>query len=285
MESMPMKPSGVLAGRGFSGAAGRARGAGDPATWLRRYGLAIGAPFAVLLAAFLLWQYTVSNQELPPPSKILAALGSNRDTILSALKVTLWEEAIRGYVAGCGLGFLAGVLCSRVAWLRRGLVPYAVLTSAVPIIAFSPIMVFWFGFEWPSKAAVVVVMTFFPMLINTVAGLTSYSPLSKDLLTSYAANGWTVFTKLQLPASLPLVFNGLKICSTLSVIGATVAEYFSSLGTGLGSQIIDGAQQAQWDLVWACVFVACLAGIVFYAVLLGLERIFTFWHVSYRTEG
>ncbi len=81
-----------------------------------------------------------------------------------------------------------------------------------------------------------------------------------------------------------MIFNGLKICSTLSVIGATVAEYFSNLGTGLGSQINDGAQQAQWDLVWACVLVACLTGIIFYAVLLILERIFTFWHVSYRGQ-
>lgn len=278
-----MKPSGLLAG-GAARAAGRAPGAEISAAPIRRYAQMFGAPLLVMAAAFLLWQYTVSNQELPPPSKIMAALGGNRDTILSALKVTLWEEAIRGYVAGCGLGFLVGVLCARVGWLRRGLVPYAVLTNGVPIIAFSPIMVFWFGFEWPSKAAVVVVMTFFPMLINTVAGLTSYDPLSRDLLTSYAANGWTVFTRLQLPASLPMVFNGLKICSTLSVIGATVAEYFSSLGTGLGSQIIDGAQQAQWDLVWACVFVACLTGIIFYVVLLAMERAFTFWHVSYRTE-
>lgn len=247
-----------------------------------RYGRIL-APVVVLALALALWQAVIKNAQLPPPSKILAALGANRDTILSGLRVTLWEEALRGYVAGCGLGFLAGVLCSRFDWLRRGMMPYAVISNSIPIIAFSPVMVFWFGFEWPSKAAVVLVLTFFPMLVNTVVGLAAYSPLSRDLLTSYAANGWTVFTKLQLPAALPLIFNGLKICSTLSVIGATVAEYFSSLGTGLGSQINDGAQAAQWDVVWACVFVACLTGIAFYAVLLVLERIFTFWHVSYRT--
>jgi NitT/TauT family transport system permease protein len=159
-----------------------------------------------------------------------------------------------------------------------------VLSSSIPIIAFSPIMVFWFGFQWPSKAAVVLVLCFFPMLINTTVGLTSYSPLSRDLLISYAASGWTVFRKLQFPAALPMVFNGLKICSTLSVIGATVAEYFSSLGKGLGSQIQDGASAAAWDLVWACVFAACAVGIIFYAVLLVLERLFTFWHVSYRAS-
>lgn len=278
-----MKPSAALAEGDYNKTSGSRAATVDLVALARRYGLTIGSPVLVLVAALLLWQYTVSNQELPPPSKILAALGGNWDGILSALRVTLWEEAIRGYVAGCGLGFIAAVLCSKVDWLRRGLVPYAVISNSIPIIAFSPVMVFWFGFDWPSKAAVVVVLTFFPMLINTVTGLTSYPPLSRELLTSYAANGWEVFTKLQLPAALPLIFNGLKICSTLSVIGATVAEYFSTLGTGLGAQINDGAQQAQWDLVWACVFVACLTGIAFYVLLLVLERVFTFWHVSYRT--
>jgi len=279
-----MEPSAVLAGGDYNKTTESRAAPFAVGALARRYGLAIGAPALVLLVALLLWQYTISNQELPPPSKIMAALGGNWDSILSALRVTLWEEAIRGYVAGCGLGFLAGVLCSKVAWLRRGLVPYAVISNSIPIIAFSPVMVFWFGFDWPSKAAVVMVLTFFPMLINTVTGLTSYPPLSRELLTSYAASEWEVFTKLQLPSALPLIFNGLKICSTLSVIGATVAEYFSTTGTGLGAQINDGAQQAQWDLVWACVFMACLTGIVFYVLLLVLERVFTFWHVSYRTE-
>lgn len=261
----------------------RAAAAPPGARLLERAGHVV-APLLVFAAALALWQSRLHQPQVPPPSAILGALGSNRETIVNALGVTLWQEALRGYVAGCALGFLAGVLCSRFDWLRRGLVPYAVISSSIPIIAFSPVMVFWFGYEWPSKAAVVLVLTFFPMLINTVAGLAAYAPLSRDLLVSYAANGWTTFTKLQLPAALPLIFNGLKICSTLSVIGATVAEYFSSLGKGLGSQINDGAQAAQWDLVWACVVVACLAGIIFYALLLVLERVFTFWHVSYRSR-
>lgn len=252
---------------------------------LRRYGITVGAPTVVLVALLLLWQFVLNQAQVPPPSKILAALGSNYDTILSALQVTFWQEALRGYCVGCGLGFLGGILCARFRWLRDGLLPYAVLSNSIPIIAFSPVMVFWFGYDWPSKAMVVAVLTFFPMLLNTAIGLNSYSPLARDLLTSYAANGWTTFIKLQLPAALPMIFNGLKICSTLSLIGATVAEYFSSLGTGLGSQIEDGASVAAWDLVWACVFATCLAGIVFYGVLLVLERLCTFWHVSYRTTS
>jgi NitT/TauT family transport system permease protein len=280
-----MKRSAAVASAAYAPEQRTRRGAPTLAHVVRRHGLAVGAPALVFVVALALWQYVLRLQQLPAPSAIFAALGANRDLILADVQVTFWQEAVRGYVAGCSLGFLAGVLCSRLPWLRRGVIPYAVLSSSIPIIAFSPVMVFWFGFQWPSKAAVVLVLCFFPMLLNTTAGLTSYSPLARDLLTSYAANGWTVFTKLQFPCALPMIFNGLKICSTLSVIGATVAEYFSSLGKGLGSQIQDGASAAAWDLVWACVFAACAVGIVFYAVLLILERLCTFWHVSYRTPS
>ncbi|HWE63728.1 MAG TPA: ABC transporter permease [Chloroflexota bacterium] len=280
-----MKRGAAVASSAYAPEQSTGRSMATAARLAQRYGLSFGAPALVLLVVLALWQFVLHQQQLPAPSAIFAALGANLALILSDVQVTFWQEALRGYVVGCGLGFLAGVLCSRFDWLRRGLVPYAVLSNSIPIIAFSPIMVFWFGFEWPSKAAVVLVLCFFPMLINTTTGLISYPSLSRDLLTSYAANGLTVFTKLQLPAALPMIFNGLKICSTLSVIGATVAEYFSSLGKGLGSQIQDGASAAAWDLVWACVFAACLVGIIFYAILLLLERLFTFWHVSYRSAS
>ncbi|HEY8284285.1 MAG TPA: ABC transporter permease [Chloroflexota bacterium] len=247
-----------------------------------RYAGTSAPPLLVLVLVLALWQWVVKKPELPPPSAIVASLGTNRAVIWTAWQITVWQEALRGYLAGCILGILVGIVCSRFDWVRRGLVPYAVLSNSVPIIAISPILVFWFGYDWPSKAAIVLVITFFPMLLNTATGLTSYSPLARELLTSYAASSWTVFRRLQLPTALPMIFNGLKICSTLSVIGATVAEYFSSQGTGLGTEINDGAQVAQWDLVWACVLVASVTGILFYALLMILERLFTFWHVSYR---
>lgn len=277
-----MKRSVLLAG-GLSTQAGSTGLAGLLGGRTRRQVVNLGAPALVLLVVLALWQWVVKKPELPPPSAILASLGSNRASIYASWKITVWEEALRGYLAGCILGVAAGIVCSRFEWLRRGLVPYAVLSNSVPIIALSPILVFWFGYDWPSKAAIVLVITFFPMLLNTAAGLVSYSPLARELLTSYAASRWTVFRRLQLPSALPLIFNGLKICSTLSLIGATVAEYFSSQGTGLGTQINDGAQVAQWDLVWACVFVVSLTGIAFYGLLLVVERLCTFWHVSYRT--
>ncbi len=248
----------------------------------RRYGPVILAPALVLAAVLAAWQFVFHTSQLPPPTDILAAIRANGDTIWTGVRVTFWEEAIRGYILGCGLGFLVGVVCARFAWLRRGLVPYAVASSSIPIIGMAPVLIFWFGLEWPAKAAVVAVMTFFPMMVNTVVGLTSYDPLSRELLSSYGASGWTVFRKLQLPAAMPMVFNGLKICSVLSLIGAVIAEYFPGPIDGLGFQLQNEASNQTWDVVWAYTVVTCLIGIIFYCALLVIERIITFWHVSYR---
>lgn len=255
-----------------------------PLAFPAKYGPRVAAPALVLVAVLSLWQFALHSYQVPPPLDIAAAIRDNRDTIWTGVRVTFWEEALRGYIAGCGLGFLFGVVCARFGWLRRGVIPYAVASSSIPIIGLAPVLIFWFGLEWPSKAAVVAVMTFFPMLINTVVGLTSFDALSRDLLTSYAAGGWTTFTKLQLPTAMPLVFNGLKICSVLSLIGAVIAEYFPGPINGLGFQLQNDASSGVWNLVWAYTVVTCLVGILFYSVLLIVERSVTFWHVSYRSN-
>ncbi len=241
-------------------------------------------PLLAFVVVVALWEKALAVPELPPPSHILAALGALHATLLADTEVTFWEEALRGYVAGVGLAFLVAALCVRFPALRRGLEPYAVISNSVPIIAFAPVVIFWFGFGWESKAIVVVLLTFFPMLINTVTGLTSYDPLSHELLRSYAASGWTVFWKLRVPNALPYIFNGLKICTTLSMIGAVISEYFPGPNHGLGFRILDRANEAAWDAVWAGVLIACAIGIAFYLAMLILERLLTFWHVSYRSS-
>ena len=240
------------------------------------------APTVAFVAIVALWQGYLRIGQVPQPSSIVAALGANQSTLLDDSVATFWEEALRGYVIGCTLGFAVAALCVRVPALRRGLMPYAVISNSIPIIAFAPIVVFWFGFGWESKAIVVVMLTFFPMLVNTVTGLTSYDPLSRELLRSYGAGAWTIFWKLQFPNALPYIFNGLKICSTLSMIGAVIAEYFPGPNRGLGFEILNEASQSAWDQVWAGVAIACAIGIAFYMAVVALERAVTFWHVSYR---
>jgi NitT/TauT family transport system permease protein len=172
-----------------------------------------------------------------------------------------------------------------VPFLQRGLLPIGNLVSALPIIGVAPIMVMWFGFDWPSKAAVAVVMTFFPMLTNTVAGLAAAQRIDLELLRSYGAGYWQTLFKLRLPAALPFIFNALKINSTLALIGAIVAEFFGSPTAGMGFRISVEAARMGLDMVWATIAVAAVAGSAFYGILALLERAFTFWHPSYRAQN
>jgi len=241
-------------------------------------------PLLALVVIVVLWQKAATLSQLSHPADIWSAFVAAHDTLLDDAVATFWEEALRGYLIGCGLAFVVAAVCVRFPTLRRGLVPYAVVSNSIPIIAFAPVVIFWVGFDWQSKTIVVVLLTFFPMLVNTVAGLTSVDPLALELMRSYAASGWTVFWKLRLPSALPYIFNGLKICTTLSLIGAVIAEYFPGPNRGLGFEILEKANEAAWDQVWAGVLLACALSILFYVAVLSLERMLTFWHVSYRAQ-
>jgi len=174
------------------------------------------------------------------------------------------------------------VVADKIPFLRRGLLPVGNLVSAIPIVGIAPIMVMWFGFDWQSKVAVVVIMTFFPMLVNTIAGLGESDAMEKDLLRSYGATYWQSFFKLRLPNALPFVFNALKINSTLALIGAIVAEFFGTPIVEMGFRISTEVGRMNIEMVWASIAVAALAGSTFYGVLALLERRITFWHASFR---
>ncbi|TJV28621.1 MAG: ABC transporter permease, partial [Mesorhizobium sp.] len=185
-------------------------------------------------------------------------------------------------VVGSGAGFLAAIAADRVPFLRRGLLPIGNMVSALPIIGVAPIMVMWFGFDWQSKAAVVIIMTFFPMLVNTVAGLAASGHMERDLMRTYASSYWQTLFKLRLPAAAPFIFNALKINSTLALIGAIVAEFFGTPVVGMGFRISTEVGRMNIDMVWAEIAVAALAGSVFYGVVALFERAVTFWHPSVR---
>ncbi len=146
-------------------------------------------------------------------------------------------------------------------------------------------MVMWFGFDWHSKVAVVVVMTFFPMLVNALAGLEAAGRLERDLMRSYGAGYADTMLRLRLPAAMPFIFNALKINSTLALIGAIVAEFFGTPIVGMGFRISTEVGRLGLDMVWAEIAVAALAGSAFYGALALIERIVTFWHPSYRTAA
>jgi NitT/TauT family transport system permease protein len=221
---------------------------------------------------------------LPPPSTILAKLFDSLPILAADFVQTVIRSVIPGWIMGCAAGFLVALACDRYGFLRRGLLPIGNFVSALPIIGIAPILVMWFGFDWPSKAAVVVVMTFFPMLVNTVAGLAASGALERDLMRSYGASWGQTLLALRLPSAMPFVFNALKINATLAMIGAIVAEFFGTPIVGLGFRISTEVGRMALDMVWAAIVVAALAGSAFYGLLVLAERAVTFWHPAIRAR-
>ena len=218
-------------------------------------------PFLVTI--IIVWELTVRGLGvplviLPPPSLVVQTASENLPILWKDFVQTFLKGALRGYVIGCTSAILVAILVERYSFLQRGLLPVASFMAALPIIGTAPILVMWFGFDWHSKAAVVVVMVFFPMLINAVAGLRESSLIQQDLMRTYAANAWQTFFKLKLPVAMPFIFNGLKISTTLALIGAIVAEFFGSPIVGMGSISMSIGQLAL-VMVWAEIVVAALA--------------------------
>ena len=239
------------------------------------------------LTIILVWELTVRGLGvplviLPPPSLVVQTASENLPILWKDFVQTFLKGALRGYVIGCASAILVAILVERYSFLQRGLLPVASFMAALPIIGTAPILVMWFGFDWHSKAAVVVAMVFFPMLINAVAGLRESSLIQQDLMRTYAANAWQTFFKLKLPVAMPFIFNGLKISTTLALIGAIVAEFFGSPIVGMGFRISTSVGQLALDMVWAEIVVAALAGSLFYGVMALLEKGVTFWHPSQR---
>ncbi len=253
--------------------------------WARAIGLAVPLIFGV--AVLVVWEgmvrgFQVPSILLPAPSMIWERLTASGPVLWADLQQTFFKAVLIGYALGCGAGFAAAILIDRSRFLQRGLLPLGNFVSALPIVGIAPIMVMWFGFDWPSKAAVVVVMTFFPMLVNTAEGLAAASAIEKDLMRTYAAGYWQTLIKLRLPAAAPFIFNALKINSTLALIGAIVAEFFGTPIVGMGFRISTEAGRMNIDMVWAEIAVAAVAGSLFYGLVALLERAATFWHPSIR---
>jgi NitT/TauT family transport system permease protein len=249
----------------------------------------VGLLAPLVFGAFLLFLWEVLTIGLripmvllPAPSAIAAKIGNSVPMLAADFVQTFVRAVVPGWILGSLSGFLIAVLADRVPFLARGLVPIGNFVAALPIIGIAPIMVMWFGFDWQSKAAVVVIMTFFPMLVNTIQGLSQSTRLDRDLMRSYGAGHWKTLLKLKLWAALPFIFNALKINSTLALIGAIVAEFFGTPIVGMGFRISTEVGRMSLDMVWAEIAMAAAAGSLFYGLIALVERVTTFWHPSYR---
>jgi NitT/TauT family transport system permease protein len=250
----------------------------------------LAVPLVFGATVIAIWEVLVRGLAVPPvilpaPSAITARIAAAPDLLWTDFVQTFLKGALSGYAIGCAAAILAAILIDRSPFLKRGLLPVGNFVAALPIVGLAPILVGWFGFDWQSKAATVVAMVFFPMLVNTVAGLDQTTPQQRDLMRTWAASYGATLLHLRLPAALPFIFNGLKICTTLALIGAIVAEFFGSPIRGMGFRISTEVGRLGIDMVWATIAVAALTGSAFYGIIALIGRAATFWHPSVRRKG
>jgi NitT/TauT family transport system permease protein len=247
------------------------------------------APLLVAIVVLVLWEaliniFNIQQFLLPKPSVIASKFVEIYPRLVS-VGWNSFQNAFWGFVIGCGLGILTGLISARFTHFSRALLPLAIAANSVPIIAFAPIMNNWFGALNPaSKMAIVAVLTYFPATISTVKGLTSVDNTSLELMRSYAASQWEIFRKLRLPNALPFIFSALKVATTLSMIGAIVSEYFGGSTQGLGYSIREDAALGKYSETWSAIIIASVLGILFYVLVSAVERAVMPWHVSFRED-
>lgn len=232
----------------------------------------------VLVVVLVVWQESIEILRIkkflaPQPTAIASTFWADRHELLSAGWFT-FQEALGGFVIGCGFALLFALVLARWRGLGRALMPYMIAASAVPIIAFAPIMNAWFDpFSKGSKMAIAAVLCFFPVLVNSLRGLTSVRPESVELMRSYGAGELETFRRVRIPTALPFIFTSLKIATVLAMIGAIVGEYFGGAFTALGVLINSRSTTFQFKEAWAGIGVACAFGIAFYLAVALVERL------------
>jgi NitT/TauT family transport system permease protein len=240
----------------------------------------------------LVWIFNIQQFLLPKPSSILIELvreatlaPSGQSILFQAAGSTAWS-AVGGFVVGSALGILIALVTARWTIVSEALMPFAIAANSVPIIAFAPIMNNWFGITNPaSKIAIVSIIVFFPVMINTVRGLTLVDPMQLELMRSYAASPFKILFALRIPNALPYVFSALRVTSSLSVIGAVVGEFFGGPRATLGVLITQEASGFNFARAWAAITMAALIGITFYLLVLFAERRLMPWHSSLRERA
>ncbi|MGH3134563.1 MAG: ABC transporter permease [Gaiellaceae bacterium] len=234
-------------------------------------------------------QFVVNDRTMPHIHDIVGQLFEPSRRNGPLLIDVLWDaalftakEAAAGFVLGALFGFGLGVLLAHSGLLQRGLLPYIVASQTIPILAVAPMVVVWVNprlpdslKDWGAVAVISAYLTFFPVTINTMRGLTSVDPRSFELMRSYAASRSSVLWKLRVPAALPFIFAALKIAAPASVVGAIIGELPASIQSGLGGAILNFNQYyvTSPTSLWATNLIAALLGITFFLVVLLAERL------------
>lgn len=240
---------------------------------------------AFLVGTLALWEMLVRTLGikqfiLPSPVAIGSAVVAHFPELWQSATYTL-VEILLGLAIGVIAGLLAGVVTAQYGAFRESILPFAIAANSIPIIAFAPIFNNWFGIDKQlSKAMIAAVICFFPVMINTVRGLTSAPPAALELMRSYAATDAQIMRKVRIPAALPYIFTALRVATTLATIGAIIGEYFGAPKVSLGQYIVTYSSYLNFERSWAAIVFACAIGIGLYIAVVVAERIVAPWTID-----
>jgi len=237
----------------------------------------------VFVGAVLIWEVATAGQGrrvIPPPSRVIEAAAENAEVLRRSAQATFFE-ALGGLTLGTVLGIVVAFATARWATARSVLLPVAIASSAIPIIAVAPILNNWFGVLNPlSKMAMAALLVFFPVMINVTRGLVEVPPATIELMRSYASTEWEILAKVRVPNMLPFLFTALKVGATLAFIGAIVGEYFGGTSLVIGRIVIASMSSGRFDLAWAGILIGALGAIAAYLAISIVERMAIPWYAS-----
>lgn len=239
------------------------------------------APGAIILIVLAAWEaavrlFQVERWLLPSPSAIGAELVESRDLLLRHTLVTL-EEVVIGFALALVVGIAAAMAIAYSRIVERAAYPFVIASQTVPIIAIAPLLLVWIGYGiWP-KIIVVVLISFFPIVVNMVDGLKSVDPDMLNMMRSLGAGRRQIFTKVQAPSSLPFLFSGVRVAIALSVIGAVIGEWVGA-SAGLGYLMTRSAPQFLTERVFAAIFILSVMGVALFALVVLVERLALPWN-------
>lgn len=234
-------------------------------------------PVIFLSGGFLIWEAIVLIFKIPEyflarPSEIFLEIVKNFGFLVSQLGITILE-AIIGFIIANILGFFIAIIFVHSKTIERGLYPYVLGLKMTPVIAIAPFLIIWFGLGIASKIATVIIICFFPILVNAIKGLKTINNETLDLFKSLSANKWQIFLKLRLPNSIPYVFQALKTSAVLAIIGALVGEFVGS-NKGIGYIILNSASLFNTTETFSAIIMVIVGGILFFEVICLVEKIF-----------
>jgi NitT/TauT family transport system permease protein len=247
--------------------------------WLRRR----AAPLIVFLLLFALWEFAVQltgvkEYLLPPPSKVWTELLKRYPIVAHGAWVTT-QEIIAGYLLAIVVSIPLAMAVAYSRFVETAIYPVVVFLQIIPKIAIAPLFIIWFGFGFTPKLLLVFLLSFFPIVVASIAGFKSVDPEIMDFARTTGASGWKMFFKIRLPQALPDIFTGLKVGAALSATAAVVAEFVAA-DSGLGYLLLQYNGQLETPMVFAIVVLLSLIGLAVYYVVEIIERIAIPWHVS-----